>query len=135
MAETLVTKSAAASRDTTTGMIAPQSSNDILGEDIAAPGVPLRMHTDGKLYRATAAAANASARIYGWSTRAAKAGMSMTTVGVGAIFKYSDEGLTPGAIYYLAETVGALSSIATTGDAVGCCQAKDESNIRITRNI
>jgi hypothetical protein len=76
MAETLVTKSAAASMDTTTGMIAPQSSNDILGEDIAAPGVPLRMHTDGKLYRATAAAANASARIYGWSTRSARSAAS-----------------------------------------------------------
>lgn len=134
MAETLVTKSANASMDATTGMIAPQSSNDILGEDVTSPATPLEMRSDGKLWKASGAAADSHARIYGWSTRAAKAGMSMTTVGVGTIFKYSDEGLTPGAIYFLG-TGGTLSSTASTGDAVGCCQAKDESNIRITRAI
>jgi hypothetical protein len=135
MAETIVTKSANASVDATTGMVAPQVSQKILGEDIASPMTPLTMHADGMLYRATAAAANANARIFGWSTRAGKAGQPMTVYGVGVVGKYSDEGLTPGNILFLGETAGTLSSIATTGDAVGCAQAIDASNIRVTRNI
>jgi len=135
MAETLVVKSAAASCDATTGMVAPQVSQRILGEDIAGPMVPLRLHTDGLLYRASAAAANASARIFGWSVRKGKTGQPMTVYGLGLVGKYADGTLTPGNIYYLGETAGSLSSIATTGDAVGCAQAIDDSNIRITRAI
>jgi hypothetical protein len=135
MAETVVVKSAQASFDASTGMVAPQVSQRLLGADVASPLTPLRMAADGLLYPASAAAANANARIFGWSTRAGKAGQPMTVYGVGAVGKYSDEALTPGAVLYLGETAGALSSIATTGDAVGCAQAIDASNIRITRNI
>jgi hypothetical protein len=135
MAETVVVKSADAGPEASTGMVAPQVSHRITAVDITSPAMPLRMHTDGLLYPATAAAANASARIFGWSTRASKAGQTNTVYGVGAVFKYSDGNLTPGQILYLGETVGTLSSIATTGDAVGCAQAIDAYNIRITRNI
>lgn len=135
MAETLVVKSANASFDASTGMVAPQVSQKVLGADCPGPLVPLRMASDGMLYPASAAVANANARIFGWSTRKGRAGEPETVYGVGAVGKYADETLTPGAIYYLGETVGTLSSIATTGDAVGCAQAIDASNIRITRNI
>jgi hypothetical protein len=135
MAETIVVKSPATSFDASTGMVAPQVSQKLLGEDIGSAVTPLRMAADGLLYRATAAAANASARIFGWSTRKGKAGQPMAVYGLGAVAKYADETLTPGNIYYLGETAGTLSSIATTGDAVGCVQAIDASNVRITRNI
>lgn len=135
MAETLVVKSANASFDASTGMVAPQVSQKVLGADVAGPLVPLRMAADGMLYPATAAAAGANARIFGWSTRAGKAGQPMAVYGLGAVGKYADETLVPGSLLFLAETAGALSSIATTGDAVGCAQAIDASNIRITRNI
>lgn len=135
MAETVVVKSADADFDASTGMVAPQVSQKVLGADIASKVMPLRMAADGLLYPASAAAANANARVFGWSTRRGKIGQPMAVYGVGAVAKYSDGGLTPGAIYYLGETVGTLSSIATTGDAVGIAQAIDDSNIRITRNI
>lgn len=135
MAETVVVKSAAAFVDASTGMVAPQVSHRITAVDVALPCTPLRMHTDGLLYLATAAAANASARIFGWSTRKSHAGETNTVYGVGALFKYSDGTLTPGQLLYLGETPGTLSSIATTGDAVGVAQAIDAYNIRIIRNI
>lgn len=135
MAETVVVKSAQASFDASTGMVAPQVSQKVLGADVGSAVTPLRMAGDGMLYPATAAAAGANARIFGWSTRAGKAGQPMTVYGTGAVAKYADETLTPGAVLYLGETAGTLSSIATTGDAVGCAQAIDASNIRITRNI
>jgi hypothetical protein len=135
MAETVVTRAADASFDASTGMVAPQVSQRILGADVAGALIPLRMASDGMLYPASAAAANANARIFGWSTRKGRAGEPMSVYGLGAVGRYSDEGLTPGAIYYLGETAGASSSIATTGDAVGCLQAIDAANVRITRNI
>lgn len=136
MAEVIVAKSASASPDTSTGMVAPQVSHRILGEDVPASMTPLTMHADGQLYRASAAAADANARVFGWSARGnGKAGQTMTVLGLGLVGKYADETLTPGAVLYLGETAGSLSSIATTGDAVGVAQAIDASNIRVTRNI
>jgi hypothetical protein len=134
MAETLVVKSASASPDTSTGMVAPQVSHRILGEDIGSPMTPLEMRADGLLYRASGAAADSHARIFGWSTRSGKAGQTMTVYGLGLVGKYADETLTPGAILFLG-TGGTLSSTASVGDAVGCAQAIDASNIRVTRNI
>lgn len=135
MAETVIVKSASASFDASTGMVAPQVSQKLLGADCPGPLVPLRMATDGLLYPASAAAANANARIFGWSTRKGHTGEPMSVYGLGAVGKYADETLSPGTLLFLGETAGALSSIATTGDAVGCAQAIDASNIRITRNI
>lgn len=135
MAETIIVKSAAASIDANTGMVGPQVSHRILGEDIASPLTPLCMHADGLLWRATALVAGINSRIFGWSTRAGKAGQTMTVYGEGLVGKYADETLTPGSLLFLGETVGTLSSIATTADAVGCAQAIDASNIRVTRNI
>lgn len=135
MAETVVVKAADPSFDASTGMVAPQVSQKELGADIGSAVTPLRMAGDGKYYPASAVAANANARIAGWSTRRGRIGEPMAVYGLGAVARYSDGGLTPGAVYYLGETAGTLSSIATTGDAVGCAQAIDDSNIRITRNI
>lgn len=135
MAETIVVRAADAHWEASTGMIAPQVSQKILGADVAGACIPLRMAADGMLYPASAAAANANARIFGWSTRKGRAGEPMACYGLGVVGRYSDGLLTPGAVYYLGETVGTVSSIATTGDAVGCLQAIDDSNVRVTRNI
>lgn len=134
MAETLVVKSANASPDASTGMVAPQVSHRIAGVDIPGPMTPLEMRADGLLYPASGAAADSHARIFGWSTRKCKAGATCTVYGLGLVGKYADETLTPGAVLYLG-TGGTLSSTASVGDAVGCAQAIDASNIRITRNI
>lgn len=135
MAETVVVRSADSGPEASTGMVAPQVSHRITAVDVPGGCIPLRMHTDGLLYLATAAAANANARVFGWSTRPSKAGQTNTVYGLGAVMKYSDGNLTPGQILYLGETPGTLSSIATIGDAVGVAQAIDAYSIRITRNI
>lgn len=139
MAETLIAKSPNASFDASTGMVAPQVSHRMLGEDIGSALTPLQMKADGLLWRASGAAADANARIFGWSTRAGKAGQTMTVYGEGAVGKYADETLVPGSLLFLGTVggagVGTLSSTASVGDAVGCAQAIDASNIRITRNI
>jgi hypothetical protein len=135
MAETLVAKSAKASFDASTGMVAPQITGLIAGEAIASAVTPCRIHTDGKVYKASGAAADASARIAGFNTRGnIKAGQPVTLYGLGAVAKYSDGALTPGAVLYLG-TGGILSSTASVGDTVGIAQAIDADNIRITRSI
>lgn len=134
MAETLVVKSANASVDASTAMVAGQVSGLIAGEDIAILDV-CYLKSDGKVWRATAAAANAAAVPLGIAPRAAKSGQPITVYGISTVAKYSDALLTPGAKLYIGETAGRLSSIATTGDAVGIAQAIDDSNIRITRAI
>ncbi len=133
MAETPVVKSVNASPDASTGMVATQVSQKVLGEDVALPMTPLEMRSDGKLWKASAAAADSHAVVFGWSTRGnGKAGQTMTVYREGVVGKYADETLVPGAILYLGETAGTLSSIATTGDKAGVAQAIDASNI-VTR--
>ena len=135
MAETVVTKSSKASVDVSTGMVNQLITGLIAGEDIAECDL-VYIKSDGKVWRATAAAANAAAKSVGIAHRAASAGQACTIMpGPGQVARYSDGTLTPGAILYVGETAGALSSIATTGDTVGVAQAIDAYNIRLTRAI
>jgi hypothetical protein len=135
MAETLVVKSLSASIDASTGMLAPQISGKIAGEDILTAVTPCEIRSDGLVWKASGAAADSHARLAGVSTRpGVKAGEPITLYGLGTVAKYSDELLTPGAVLYLG-TGGILSSTASVGDAVGIAQAIDASNIRITRAI
>ncbi len=135
MAETLVTRSANASIDASTGLVNQPITGLLAGEDIAACDF-VYIKSDGAVWKATAAAANAAAKIAGVAPAAAKSGNPVTIFpGPGQVMKYADSGLTPGAVLYLAETAGKLSSIATTGDAVGVAQALDAYNVRLTRAI
>lgn len=130
----VVVKSAKASPDVSTGLVAPQISGKRCGEDIPSAMMPCHIRADGKIYKASGAAADANARISGWSTRPSKINQALTLMGVGLVGRYSDGNLTPGNIYYLG-AAGALDTVATVGDAVGCCEAIDAYNIRVTRNI
>lgn len=129
-----VVKSAKASFDASTGMIAGQISGKRCGEDIPSAVTPCHIRADGKIYKASGAAADANARITGWSTHAAKSGQPLTLWSAPSVAKYADETLTPGNLYYLGAN-GALDTVATTGDAVGTAEAIDASNIRIIRFI
>jgi hypothetical protein len=135
--ETLVVKSAKASIDASTGLVNQPITGLIAGEAIANCDIVYIKGSDGLVYRTTAAAAaNEAARMAGIAPRAANAGEPITILpGPGQVAKYSDALLTPGAILFLAEGAGALSTTATTGDAVGVAQAIDSSNIRLTRGI
>lgn len=134
--ETIVTKSAKASIDTSTAIPNMPLTGLIAGENIANCDIVYLKGSDGKVYRTTAAAADEKAKILGIAPRQANAGEPITVLpGPGQVAKYSDAGLTAAQVLYLAEAAGQLSSTATTGDAVGVAQAIDTSNIRLTRAI
>lgn len=132
-----VTKSARASMDATTGMIAPQISGLIAGAAIPLLAACYIKASDGKVYPSDATAADEKARFAGICPRAANAGEPVTLFGVGAVFRYSDALLTPGSVYFLDVTAnaGGFNTAATTGDALGVVQAITTSVMRVTRGI
>jgi hypothetical protein len=136
MAETLVTKSTKASIDGTSGVINPQIAGLLAGENIAQLDL-VYIKNDGSVWRATAAVLNAAAHAIGISPRDANTGEPVTIfTGPGIQARYADAStFTPGAILYLAETAGGLSTTPTTADAVGVAQAIDDMNIRITTSL
>jgi hypothetical protein len=120
--------------DASTGQFAPQISGLLAGEDLAV-AAPCFIHTDGKVYECDASAADAEARLAGFTPRAVKSGQPVTLFGAGARFHYADSGLTPGAILYIAATAGRLDTAATPGDYAGVAQAISATDIRIVANI
>lgn len=130
----LVTRSTGASIEMSSALYAPQLPGLIAGEalDVAAP---CYIHTDGKVYMADATAADAKAKVAGWTPKAYNLGEPVTLFGVGAKFHYSDGLLTPGQLLYVGATKGRLDTATTTGDSAGVAQAIDASKIRVIRNI
>ena len=91
--------------NTTTGLLA--------GEAIAA-GDACYIKSDGKVWLATGAAANAAAKVVGFAAQAAAVGEAITLFN-DVNFNYGS-GLTPGAVYYLSgTTAGGLDTSASTG--------------------
>jgi hypothetical protein len=135
MAETLVTKSAKASVDVSTGQLNLLITGLLAGENIAECDM-VYIKSDGLVWRATAASVAAAAKAVGIAPRQANTGEPCTIMpGPGQVARYSDALLTPGAVLYLAETAGGLSSTPTTADDEGVAQAIDSSNIRLTKGI
>jgi hypothetical protein len=79
-----------------------------------------------------ATAADALARVMGWTGKAYSAGEVVTLHGVGAIFEYGT-GLTPGATLFAGATAGRLDDAATVGDAVGVAKVATATHIVATR--
>lgn len=129
----LVTRSADASMDVSTGQIAPQITGLIAGEDLDVAAPCYIKTSDGKVFMSNGTAANEAAEIVGFTPRAVKAGQPVTLFGRGTRFHYGS-GLSPGAIYYIGATKGRLDDGATTGDAVGVAQAITATDIRVIRD-
>lgn len=93
----------------------------VVGEDIAA-GDACYIKTDGKVYKSTAAAANAAAEVHGFAVESALVGQRQkVTLHHNVTLNYGS-GLTPGQYLYLSATVaGALdtASSANAGKPVG----------------
>ena len=90
----------------------------IAGEAIVA-GDACRIHTDGKAYKASGAAANASAIVRGFAATDASSGEAVTLMR-NVVFGYkplvSSTAMNPGAQLYLSGTVaGGLADTASTG--------------------
>lgn len=127
-----VTKVSTASMDASTGMVAPQITGLIAGEDLGV-AAPCYIKSDGLVYQCSGAAENAAADVAGFTPRACKAGEPITLYGLGARFRYST-GLTPGARLYLGATAGSLDTAPTTGDAYGVARAVTAQDIVVIVN-
>lgn len=134
----LVTVSAVAGLDASSGMYAPQISDDLVaGEDLGSATsivTPCYIKSDGKVYMTNATATGEAARLAGFTARFTKTGEPVTLFGIGTKFEYAT-GLTPGASLFLGATAGRLDTVATTGDAVGVAQAITATAIRVTRGV
>ena len=101
----------------------------LAGEAIAA-GDACRIHTDGKVYKATGAAADASARVNGWAAGAAASGESVTLYH--DVNYHYGAALVPGTPYYLSGTVaGGIADAASTGGTVPIAFAMDATRIHV----
>jgi hypothetical protein len=95
-------------------------------------GAPCRVAADGLVYMSDATAADALARVMGWTGKSYTAGEVVTLHGPGAIFEYGT-GLTPGATLFVGATAGRLDDAATVGDAVGVAKVVTATHIVATR--
>lgn len=128
----LVTRLATASMDVSTGMIAPQLTGLIAGEDLDAVAPCYIKSSDGKVYMTNATAQNEAAEVVGFTPRAAKAGQPITLFGDGTRFSYGS-GLTPGNVLYAGATKGRLDDGPTLGDPFGVAEVVTATEIRVSR--
>lgn len=129
----LVTRSADASIDASTAMVAPQITGLVAGEDLDV-AAPCYIKSDGTVHMCNGTAGDVEAVLAGFTPRAVKSGQPVTLYSAGARFRYGT-GLTPGAVLYIAATDGRLDDAATTGDAVGVAQVITTTDIRVTAVI
>jgi len=134
----LVTVSAVAGLDASSGMYAPQISDGLVaGADIGSASQAVTpcyiKGADGKVYPTDGTAADEKAILAGVAARFTKAGEPVTLFGVGTKFEYTTSA-TPGAKLFLAATAGRLDTAATTGDALGCFAAITATLIRVIKN-
>lgn len=98
----------------------------LAGEALAGGDAVYIKASDGRVYKASGAAANEAASCKGFAAKVASAGEAMTILRNGVHLAYgpnvSGTPSNPGARLYLSSTVpGNLADAATTGDGVGVC--------------
>lgn len=129
----LLARAADASVDASTAMFAEQVSGLVAGEAIDKCAA-CYIAADGKVYQSNGTAANAAAKVDGFSAQAATAGQGVTLFGRGTRMRYGT-GLTIGALYHLAATAGRLDTAATTGGTVALAKAISATDIRIVNIV
>lgn len=127
----LVTRAPDASPDTSNALVTAQAAGLVAGEDIDAAAPCYIKATDGKVYMSNGTAADAAAKVHGYSYQACKAGAAVTLALPGARFRYGS-GLTPGAPFYVAATKGRLDTAATTGGTVAIGYAVTANDVIFT---
>jgi hypothetical protein len=126
----LLDRNTDASVDTSTALVGPQLSGDLIaGENLDAVAA-CRIHTDGKVYHSDGSAADAEAKVDGFTPKAYKAGQAVTLYGPGVRFGYGSA-MTPGANFYLSATDGRLDTAATTGGTAVIARAVSATDIVI----
>lgn len=130
----LLARASDASVDASTAMFAEQISGKVAGEDIGVCDACYIKAADGLVYKSNGTAADAVAKVDGFSAQAAKAGQGVTLFGRGLRMRYGT-GLTISALYYLGTTAGRLDTAATTGGTVALCKAIDTTDIRVVNIV
>lgn len=124
-----ISKSGTPSLSTPLPCAAHRPTGLVAGEDVAA-GDFVYVKNDGKVWRASGAAANAAALTIGVAAAAAKAGEAITPLH--GIYLNYGAALVPGTRYYLSATVaGGIADAATTGGTVPAAYAWDATQIYV----
>lgn len=130
----LLARGSDASVDASTAMFAEQVSGLVAGEAIDANAACYIKAADGKVYMSNGTAADAAAKVDGFSAQAAAAGQGVTLLGRGTRMRYGT-GLTIGALYYLGTTAGRLDTAATVGGTVALAKAISATDIRVVNIV
>lgn len=130
----LLARATDASVDASTGMFAEQISALVAGEAIDACAACYIKAADGKVYMSNGTAADAAAKVDGFSAQAAAAGQGVTLLGRGTRMRYGT-GLTIAALYYLGTTAGRLDTATTTGGTVALAKAISATDIVIVNRV
>jgi len=129
----LVTRASDAHMDIVTAQKAPQISGLLAAEDLDI-AAPCHVNSSGTVEMSNATAANADAKVQGFTARAVKSGQPVTLFGIGTRFRYASSGLTPGNTYYLGATDGRIDDGATTGDSTGIAVAVSATDLIVMAN-
>lgn len=124
----LLAKSTDASVDASTAQFDDQIAGLVAGEAIHACAPCYIKSDDGKVYMSDGTAANAAAKVDGFSAQAAAAGQGVTLLGPGVRMRYGT-GLTIAALYYLGTTAGRLDTAQTTGGQTAIAKAISATDI------
>lgn len=130
----LLTKAADASVDTSTAIQLAPLSGLVAGEDVTGCAPCYVKAADGLVYLSNGTAANAAAKVDGWSAQSAKAGQGVTLFGPGLRMRYGT-GLTIAALYYLGTTAGRVDTAATTGGTVAILKAVTATDVVVIANV
>lgn len=106
----------------------------LAGEALAAGDACRINAADGRVYRASGAAATAAANVHGFASEACNTGEAVTLL-FEVNFRYAS-GLTPGASYFISGTVlGGLADVATTGGTSPVAHAVDATRIHVKQAV
>lgn len=130
----LLAKDSAASVDASSAMYAPQIAGLVAGEAIDACAPCYVAAADGKVYMSNGTAANAAAKVDGFSAQSAAAGQGVTLLGPGLRMRYGS-GLTIAALYYLGTTKGRLDTATTTGGTVALAKAISATDVVVVNIV
>jgi hypothetical protein len=103
----------------------------LAGEAIAA-GDACYIKSDGLVWRSIGTAVNAAAKVNGFAVTKANAGEPITLM-YHVVLNYGS-GLTPGAMYFLSATVGAIADAASTGGTAPIAFAIDATRIFVMQS-
>lgn len=124
-----VTRASTAHVDASTAQFAPQLSGGLIaGEALDAVAPCYIKASDGKVYMSNGTAANAAAKVDGFTPVSYAAGEPCTLYGPGTRFGYGT-GLTRATPLYLSTTAGRLSDAATTGGTVAIAKVITTTDI------